>query len=125
MNCEIEFKMIGIKDISKIERRDKVKDSAFGEECVVDRIQDIADQYSKAVMNKVGWLYDSLERTREIARATAEVTHNHPEGVKGAESVASAIFMARTGSSKEEIKAYVKDNFHYNLSRTCDEIRPT
>lgn len=73
----------------------------------------------------VGWLYDSLERTREVARATAEVSHNHPEGVKGAESVAAAIFMARTGSSKEEIKEYVEREFGYDLSRTCDEIRPT
>lgn len=76
-------------------------------------------------VSSVGWLYDSLERTREIARATADVTHNHPEGVKGAESVASAIFMARTGSSKEEIKSYITDQFHYDFYRTCDEIRPT
>ena len=72
----------------------------------------------------VGWLYDTIERTREIARATAEVTHNHPEGVKGAESVASAIYMARTGSSKEEIKEYVQSNFQYDFHRSCDDIRP-
>lgn len=51
-----------------------------------------------------GWLYDSLARTREVAQATANVTHNHPEGIKGAEATASAIYMARNGSSKEEIK---------------------
>lgn len=71
-----------------------------------------------------GWMYDTLERTREIARWTAEVTHNHPEGIKGAEATASAIFLARTGSSKEDIKAYITREFGYNLSRTCDEIRP-
>ncbi len=60
-----------------------------------------------------------------MARWTAEVTHNHPEGIKGAESVASAIYLARTGSSKDEIRKYIEDNFGYNLSRTCDEIRPT
>ena len=70
-----------------------------------------------------GWMYDTLERTREIARWTAEVTHNHPEGIKGAEATASAIFLARTGSSKEDIKAYITREFGYNLSRTCDEIR--
>ena len=69
-------------------------------------------------------MYDSLERTREIARLTAEVTHNHPEGIKGAESVASAIYMARTGCPKEEIKKYITKEFGYNLDRTCDEIRP-
>ena len=76
-------------------------------------------------VSSVGWFYDSLERTREVARWTAEVTHNHPEGIKGAESVAAAIFMARNGSSKDEIRRYVTEQFGYDLSRTCDEIRPT
>ena len=58
-------------------------------------------------VSAVGWLYDSMERTREVARATANVTHNHPEGIKGAEATASAIYMARNGSSKEEIKEYI------------------
>lgn len=71
-----------------------------------------------------GWLYGTLERTREVARLTAEVTHNHPEGIKGAESVASAIFMARTGKTKDEIKEYVTREFDYDLARTVDEIRP-
>ena len=75
-------------------------------------------------VSAAGWLYDTLERTREVARYTAEVTHNHPEGIKGAESVASVIFLARTGASKEEIKRYVVSQFGYDLSRTCDEIRP-
>lgn len=75
-------------------------------------------------VSPAGWLYDSLERTREVARATAEVTHNHPEGIKGAEATASAIFLARTGKNKDEIKKYIVDEFGYDLSRTLDEIRP-
>ena len=71
-----------------------------------------------------GWLSDTLDGTRRLARLTAEVTHNHPEGIKGAESVASAIFLARTGHSKDEIKEYIVREFGYDLSRTCDEIRP-
>lgn len=71
-----------------------------------------------------GWLYDTLEETRHMARLTAEVSHNHPEGIKGAEATASAIFLARNGHSKEEIKEYVIAQFGYDLSRTCDEIRP-
>ena len=71
-----------------------------------------------------GWLFDDLDTTRKVARWTSEVTHNHPEGVKGAEATASAIFMARNGSSKEEIKDYIISEFDYDLSRTCDEIRP-
>ena len=75
-------------------------------------------------VSAAGWLYDSLERTREVARATANVTHNHPEGIKGAEATASAIYMARNEASKEEIKEYIEGEFHYNLDRTLDEIRP-
>lgn len=76
-------------------------------------------------VSAVGWLYDSLENTRTVAKATANVTHNHPEGIKGAEATASAIFMARNGSSKEEIKKYIENEFHYDLNRTLDEIRPS
>lgn len=74
-------------------------------------------------VSSVGWLYNDLDTVRRMARLSAEVTHNHPEGIKGAEAVAAAIFLARTGNTKDEIKAYVEENFHYDLSRTCDEIR--
>lgn len=75
-------------------------------------------------VSSVGWLFDTLERTREVARWSAEVTHNHPEGIKGAESTASVIWMARNGFSKSQIKEYIEKEFNYELSRTCDEIRP-
>lgn len=71
-----------------------------------------------------GWLYNDLKTTCRMARLTARVTHDHPEGVKGAEAVAAVIYLARTGSGKEEIRAYVRAHFGYDLSRTCDEIRP-
>ena len=76
-------------------------------------------------VSSAGWLYDSMEKTRAIARLTAEVTHNHPEGIKGAESTAAAIYLARTGATKEEIKDYIIREFAYNLTRTLDEIRPS
>ena len=76
-------------------------------------------------VSSAGWLFDDLQTVRHMARLSAEVTHIHPEGIKGAEATASAIFLARTGSNKAEIKAYIEENFHYDLSRTCDEIRPT
>ena len=102
------------------------------EEAVVTNMQDWGKRYpyagygngSAMRVSAAGWLYDSMERTREVARATANVTHNHPEGIKGAEATASAIYMARNGSSKEEIKEYIEREFHYNLDRTLDEIRP-
>ncbi len=75
-------------------------------------------------VSAVGWLYPTLERTREVAVYTAEVTHNHPEGIKGAEATASCIFLARHGANKEQIKEYVVNEFGYNLDRTLDEIRP-
>lgn len=75
-------------------------------------------------VSPVGWLYDNIEDTRRMAKITAQVTHNHPEGIKGAEATASAMFLARTTHSKEKIKEYIEKEFHYDLNRTCDEIRP-
>ena len=75
-------------------------------------------------VSSAGWLYDDLDTTRKVAAWTAEVTHNHPEGIKGAEATAGAIFMARNHASKEEIRDYIVSEFGYDLSRTCDEIRP-
>ena len=76
-------------------------------------------------VSAAGWLFDTLDKTLEMAKVTAEVTHNHPEGIKGAQATAAAIFLARTGHSKPEIKQYVEQTFGYDLNRTCDEIRPT
>ena len=75
-------------------------------------------------VSSVAWLYNELEAVRRAARISSEVTHNHPEGIKGAEATAAAVFLARTGHSKEEIKEYITREFQYDLSRTCDEIRP-
>ena len=75
-------------------------------------------------VSSVAWLYNDLDTVRQMVRLSAEVTHNHPEGIKGAEATASAIFLARTGSSKAEIQVYIGDQFGYDLSRSCDEIRP-
>jgi ADP-ribosylglycohydrolase len=71
-----------------------------------------------------GWMFDTLEETERVAGLSAAITHNHPEGIKGAQSTAAAIFMARNGKSKEEIRDYISTTYDYNLNRTCDEIRP-
>ena len=76
-------------------------------------------------VSPVGWAFDTLEETLEAAKQSAEITHNHPEGIKGAQATAACIFMARTGKSKQEIKDYIEKRFGYNLNSTCDEIRPT
>ena len=71
-----------------------------------------------------GWMFDTLEETECVAGLSAAITHSHPEGIKGAQSTAAAIFMARNGKSKEEIKEYISTKYGYDLNRTCDEIRP-
>jgi ADP-ribosylglycohydrolase len=58
------------------------------------------------------------------AHRSAEVTHNHPEGIKGAQATAAAVYLARTGKSKDEIKKFITDTFDYDLDRKIDDIRP-
>ncbi len=76
-------------------------------------------------ISSVGWLFDTMEETLRMAKLVTEVTHDHPEGIKGAQATAAAIFLARTGSDKVEIYDFIVREFGYDLSRTCDEIRPT
>ena len=75
-------------------------------------------------VSAVGWMFDTLEETERVAEISASITHNHPEGIKGAQATAAAIFMARNGASKEEIRSYVSTRYKYDLNRTCDQIRP-
>ena len=75
-------------------------------------------------VSPVGWYCNSIDEVMAEAKKNAEVTHNHPEGIKGAQSVAVAIYMARCGKSKEEIKKFITDTFHYDLDRSIDDIRP-
>lgn len=75
-------------------------------------------------VSPVGWAYNSIEEVLNHARKSAEVTHNHIEGIKGAQAVASAVFLARNKRSKTEIKQYIIDKFNYNLDRSISEIRP-
>lgn len=71
-----------------------------------------------------GWVAKSMEEALDLGKRSAEITHNHPEGIKGAQAVAAAIFMARQGESKEAIRRYIEELFGYDLDHTCDEIRP-
>lgn len=76
-------------------------------------------------VSPVGYYAKTLDEALALAKVSAEVTHNHPEGIKGAQATAAAIFLARQGKSKQEIRDYVTQTFNYDLSRTLDEIRPT
>ncbi len=75
-------------------------------------------------VSPVGFAFDTLDKVLEEAKKSAEVTHNHPEGIKGAQATAAAIFLARTGKGKKEIKDYIETTFDYDLSATLAEIRP-
>ena len=76
-------------------------------------------------VSPVGFAFDSIDEILSEARKSAEVTHDHPEGVKGAQATALAIYLARIGASKGEIKGEIHKRFAYDLSRKLDEIRPT
>lgn len=75
-------------------------------------------------ISPVGWAYGTLEETLVQAERYTAVTHNHPEGIKGAQAIAGAIWMARHRSGKSEIRGWVERTAGYDLSRTCDQIRP-
>lgn len=76
-------------------------------------------------VSPVGFAGETLEAVLHEAERTAAVTHNHPEGIKGAQATAAAIFLARTGNSKAHIRAYITRTFGYDLNRTIEAIRPT
>jgi ADP-ribosylglycohydrolase len=76
-------------------------------------------------ISAVGFAFNTLDEVLVRAAEYTAVTHNHPEGLKGAQATAAAIFLAKTGSTKADIKQYTAATFHYDLSRSVDEIRPT
>ena len=73
-------------------------------------------------VSPVGWFFDTLEETERVAKISAEITHNHPEGIKGAQATAAAIFLARTGKTKPEIKEYIETRYRYDLDRTWEYL---
>ncbi|MCR4394493.1 MAG: ADP-ribosylglycohydrolase family protein [Dehalococcoidales bacterium] len=75
-------------------------------------------------VSPVGFAFSSLEQVLQEAEKSAAVTHNHPEGIKGAQAIAASIFLAKSGSSKEEIRQYIENTFNYDLRQTLAEIRP-
>lgn len=75
-------------------------------------------------VSPVAWVSSSLEEAQRLARWSAEVTHNHPEGIKGAEAIATCIFLAKQGKEKGEIREYIDTNY-YPMDFTLDEIRPS
>lgn len=108
----------------------KYPDAGYGQFFYYWMMSDESEPYdswgngSAMRVSPVGFAFDSIEDVMNEAEWSAAVTHNHPEGIKGAQATALAIFLARTGTSKEEIKQEISARFSYNLDRTLDEIRP-
>lgn len=75
-------------------------------------------------VSPVGFVFFSLDTVLLEAEKSAAVTHNHPEGIQGAQAIVASIFLARSGQSKEQIRDYVEDRFGYDLHQTLDQIRP-
>lgn len=75
-------------------------------------------------VSPVAWAFNTLEEVLHAAQKSAEVTHNHPEGIKGAQATAAAIFLARTGATKEQIRSLITSRFGYNLNKTVADLRP-
>jgi ADP-ribosylglycohydrolase len=102
----------------------------YGERFSVWAISDQTEPYnswgngSAMRVSPVGFAFNDLDTVLAEAKRSAEVTHNHPEGIKGAQATAAAIFLGRTGSSKDAIKSYLQTTFGYDLERTLAEIRP-
>ena len=74
-------------------------------------------------VSPAAWLYHDLEVTLEVARLVTDVTHNHPEGIKGAQATAMAIFLARQGESNQSIRESIQERFQYDLNRSVDQCR--
>ena len=105
-------------------------DSGYGGNFLVWLFSDGSEPYnswgngSAMRVSPVGFAYDSVNEVLAEAKRSAEVTHNHPEGIKGAQATALSIFLARTGKEKDAIKNEITERFGYDLNRTVDEIRP-
>lgn len=107
----------------------KYPDCGYGGHFLVWILKNKRDPYnslgngSAMRVSSVGWYARTLEEAEFIARVTAEVSHNHPEGIKGAVATAGAAFLAKTGATMDEIKQYISK--YYTIDFTIDEIRPT
>ena len=128
-NCydEHDFKKTLIEKMHEIARR--YPDAGYGRLFYLRLIDDNGTPYdgntngSAMRVSPCAWAVNTLKHVEQLAKWSAEITHSHPEGIKGAQAVAAAIFLARTGKSKDEIRTYIEENY-YDLDCTVEEIRP-
>ena len=126
-NNEYEFKKTLIEKMHEIARR--YPDAGYGKLFYIWLIDDNGNPYgaktngSAMRVSPCAWAVDTLEEVERLAKWSAEITHSHPEGIKGAKAIAAATFLARKGKNKDEIKAYIEERY-YDLDFTIDAIRP-
>lgn len=121
-----DFKKTLIDDMHSLGK--KYYDAGYGGRFFQWLIYDFTEPYnsfgngSAMRVSPVVWYAKSLDEAIFLAKTTAEITHNHPEGIKGAVVTAGAAFLARSGEGKEKIKSFIEQ--YYVLDRSLDEIRP-
>jgi ADP-ribosylglycohydrolase len=109
----------------------KYPDKGYGENFKIWATSSVRKPYnswgngSAMRTSPIPWSSSTLEETLKLSKDIASLTHNHPEGIKGAQAISSAIFLARKNASKEEIKEYIEHTFGYDLNRKSDDIRKT
>ena len=120
---------LDIIDTLKIYTR-KYPDGGYGESYIKWAFSDSRETYnswgngSAMRTSTVGYLFDKESDVIKNARDCAQITHNHPEGIRGAQAVSLSIYMARNGASKSDIRREISKWFNYNLDKTIEEIRP-
>lgn len=121
-----EIKRCLIKNMKGIGRR--YKNAGYGFNFRAWLVSDNDEPYnscgngSAMRVSSIGWVANSLEETLHLAKLSAEVTHNHPEGIKGSQATATAIFLARVGASKEAIRNYIVNTFEYGLYKKYETL---
>ncbi len=127
-NDEYEFKAMLAKMMREIGRQ--YQDAGFGESFYYWMMADSAPPYgaytngSAMRVSPVAWVANTLKDAERLAKWSAEITHNHPEGIRGAQAVAAAVYLARVGATKDEIRSYIEEKY-YSLDFTVEQIRPS
>ena len=127
LDNEQEFKTVLAEKMRLLGRQ--YPDAGYGQLFFRWLMDDEAESYggytNGAAMrvSPVAWAAESLEQAQRLAKWSSEITHDHPEGIRGAQAVASAVYLARTGSSQEEIRSYIQAHY-YELDISLERLRP-
>lgn len=129
MDCESEYDNLSSKAIASMQELGRIyKNAGYGGsfiKWIMDEDPKPYNSYGNGSAMRVspcGYAASSIEEVKELSALVTKVSHDHPEGMKGAEAVAVAVFLAKTGKTKEEIREYIIENY-YEIKFTLDQIR--